>query len=153
VKDGKLSLYEYQGNAKMAENTIYITQEDANRIRELQRISKYTSYYNSPYLEKLNKELGRAIIVESKNIPPDVITMRSTAALVDIETGEKMIYTLVFPADADLSQGRISILEPVGADMLGYRVGDTFECDTRNGKRRIYVERIIFQPETIGDFN
>jgi regulator of nucleoside diphosphate kinase len=64
-----------------------------------------------------------------------------------------MIYTLVFPVDADLSQGKISILEPIGADMLGYRVGDTFECDTPNGKRHIHVEKIIFQPETIGDFN
>ena len=137
----------------MAENTIYITQIDANRIRELQRISKYTSYCNNPTLEKLVGELGRAMNVESKNIPPDVITMRSTAALVDLETGEKMIYTLVFPVDADLSQGRISILEPIGADMLGYRVGDTFECDTPHGKRRIHIEKILFQPETIGDFN
>lgn len=137
----------------MVENTIYITQIDANRIRELQRLSKYTDYHNSPYLMKLNEELGRAIIVESKNIPPDTITMRSTAVLVDVETGEKMVYTLVFPADADISQGKISILEPVGADMLGYRVGDTFDCDTPNGKRHIYIEEIIFQPETIGDFN
>jgi len=156
VNDDKLRLVDikyYLGSIAMAEHTIYITQVDANRIRELRRISKYTDYCDNPYLRKLIEELDHAIIVESQNIPSDVITMRSTVCLVDIRTGEEMIYTLVFPVDADLAEGKISVLEPIGADMLGCRVGDTFECDTASGKRPIHIERIIFQPETVGDFN
>ncbi len=132
--------------------TIYITQVDADKIRGLLWNAEATNYRGSPYLKKLKEELNRARIVESRQIPPDVITMRSTAVLKDVETGEEMAYTLVYPDDANLSQGKISVLAPIGTGMLGYRVGDTFEWDTPSGKRVIHVERITFQPEAAGDF-
>ena len=125
---------------------------DANKILGLLWSAGATDYRGSPYLKNLKEELNRAIIIEPHQIPPDVITMRSTAILRDVDTGEEMNYTLVFPEDADLEQGKISVLAPIGTGMLGYRVGDTFEWDTPSGKRVIHVERIIFQPEAAGDF-
>jgi regulator of nucleoside diphosphate kinase len=71
---------------------------------------------------------------------------------VDDEFDEEMTYTLVFPEDADVSQGKISVLAPIGTAMLGYRVGDTFEWDTPGGKRSIQVKRVIYQPEASGDY-
>ena len=84
-------------------------------------------------------------------IPADVITLNSTARLVDRETKEEMVYSLVFPEDADTSQGKISILAPIGTAMLGYKAGDTFEWDTPGGKRIIRVKEIVYQPEAAGD--
>lgn len=78
--------------------------------------------------------------------------MRSSATLLDIETGEELDYTLVFPEDADPSKGKISILAPIGTGILGCRVGDTFEWDTPSGKRMLDVKRIICQPEAAGDY-
>jgi regulator of nucleoside diphosphate kinase len=57
----------------------------------------------------------------------------------------------VFPEEADIPQGKISILAPLGTAMLGYRVGDTFEWDTPGGKRSIRVMKILYQPEASGD--
>ena len=73
--------------------------------------------------------------------------MNSRAELLDLETGERMEFTLVFPDEADLDEGKISVLAPVGTGMLGYRVGDSLERRTPYGLRRLKVVDVTFQPE------
>lgn len=135
----------------MTKHAIYITASDAEKLHDLIWKAQRTDYRHSPYLQMLSGELARAIIVDEQAIPPDVITMNSQASLVDMDTGEEMLYTLVFPEDADTVQGKISVLAPIGTAMLGYRVGDDFEWDTPGGKRKMRVEKVLYQPEASGD--
>jgi len=72
---------------------------------------------------------------------------------VDLDTGEEEIYTLVFPENADLKQGKISVFAPIGTAMLGYEVGDIFEWEVPAGKRSLRVEKILYQPEASGDYH
>lgn len=137
----------------MMNRPIYITKFDLERLEKLLVEEKRTDYRGSGYLENLEKELSRANVVSSKEIPADVITMNSQALLVDTETGEEMTITLVFPQDADILQGKISILAPVGTAMLGYRVGDSFSWDVPDGVRNLQVKEIFYQPEAKGDFD
>jgi regulator of nucleoside diphosphate kinase len=95
----------------------------------------------------LQSELERAEIVAPNEVPPDVITMNSQAELLDLDTNERMEFTLVYPAEADIEEGKISILAPLGTAMLGYRVGDEFEWAVPYGSRHLKVTRIEFQPE------
>ncbi len=95
----------------------------------------------------LRSELEGAEIVAPDEVPPDVITMNSRMQLLDLDTNERMEFTLVFPAQADIEEGKISILAPLGTAMLGYRVGDEFEWAVPYGYRRLRVTRIEFQPE------
>jgi regulator of nucleoside diphosphate kinase len=133
--------------------TIHITQYDKERLLKLLLASGSTEYRGSEYLKRLQKELERAAVVTPQEIPGDVITMNSTVCLEDMASGDEEIYTLVFPDDADLAQGKISILAPIGTGMLGYRVGDVFEWDVPAGKRQLLVKRIIFQPEASGNYD
>ena len=135
----------------MNQPSIFITTKDVEKLRDLIREAYHTEYRGSDYLKQLAGEIEKASVVRSDQIPPDVITLNSTARLADQETNEEMIYSLVFPEDADTSQGKISILAPIGTAMLGYKVGDTFEWDTPGGKRIIRVEEILYQPEASGD--
>ena len=135
----------------MNQPSIFITTKDVEKLRDLIRASYHTEYRGSDYLKQLAGEIEKASVVRSDQIPSDVITLNSTARLVDQETNEEMIYTLVFPEDADTSQGKISILAPIGTAMLGCKVGDTFKWDTPGGRRIIRVEEILYQPEASGD--
>jgi regulator of nucleoside diphosphate kinase len=135
----------------MNQPSIFITTKDIEKLRDLIRKAYHTEYRGSDYLKKLAEEIEKASMVQPDRIPADVITLNSTARLVDRETNEEMIYTLVFPEDADTSQGKISILAPIGTAMLGYKAGDTFEWDTPGGKRIIRVKEILYQPEAAGD--
>ena len=136
----------------MTQPIIYITKVDEKKLRDLISEARHSEYRGSVYLKMLSGELDKAKVVEPNEIPPDVITMNSTAHLVDLEADDEMIYTLVFPEEADVSQGKISILAPIGTAMLGYRVGDVFEWDTPGGKRSISVKKVIYQPEASGNY-
>jgi len=123
----------------MSAKPIRITEYDLERLKKLLFEAKYTEYRKSEYLEKLRLEINRAEVVSPQNIPGDVITMNSTVCLLDLDTGEEEIYTLVFPEDAELGQGKISVLAPIGTAMLGYEVGDVFEWEVPAGKRKLRV--------------
>ena len=131
--------------------SIFLTTKDVEKLRDLIREAYHTEYRGRDYLKLLSAEMEKASVVDPEQIPADVITLNSTARLIDQDTDEEMVYTLVFPEDADPSQGKISILAPIGTAMLGYKVGDTFEWDTPGGKRIILVEEILYQPEASGD--
>lgn len=135
----------------MNQPTIFITTNDAEKLLELMRESERSDYRGSDYLKKLAGELKKAAIVRPGEIPADVITLNSTARLVDQGTQEEMVYTLVFPEAADPAQGKISILAPIGTAMLGYKTGDSFDWDTPGGKRTLLVKEILYQPEAAGD--
>ena len=98
-------------------------------------------------LVALRGELERAEIVAPEEVPSNVITMNSRAELVDLDSHERMEFTLVFPREADIEEGRISVLAPLGTAMLGYHVGDEFEWVVPYGRRRLRVAAVRFQPE------
>ena len=137
----------------MSGKPIHVTEFDLERLKQLLRDAEYTEYRKSEYLERLRAEINRAVIVPPKDIPSDVVTMNSTVCIEDLDTKEEEIYTLVFPENADLRQGKISILAPIGTAMLGYEVGDTFEWEVPAGIRRLRVKKILYQPEASGDYN
>lgn len=133
--------------------TIYITEYDVQRLRELLADAKGAGYRGRDDLRNLEAELNRGKLVVPKDVPGDVITMNSRVCLVDLDTGEETIYTLVFPKDADISQNKISVLAPIGTAMLGYRVGDSFEWQVPEGLRKLTVKEILYQPEASGDYH
>lgn len=132
-------------------STIYITELDYNRLNGLIDRTRESNGTDREYLNKLEAELDRAEIVDPKDIPANVITMRSTVRLKDLVTGESNTYSLVFPTEANFAEGKISILAPIGTAILGYRQGDTIEWPVPSGLRRLKVEEILYQPESAGD--
>jgi regulator of nucleoside diphosphate kinase len=120
------------------------------RLSELLEAARRFNQYDPADLAELAGELARAQVVPSAQVPADVITMNSTVCLVDLESGEEMTYTLVFPNEADIDQDKISVLAPIGTAMLGYRVGDTLEWKVPGGVSRLKVKQILYQPEANG---
>ena len=137
----------------MEARTIYVTEFDVQRLRALIEDAKRLDPRGNQYLENLESELSRGIMVAPTDVPPDIVTMNSRVSLVDLDTNEEMVYTLVFPNDADIAKSKISVLAPIGTAMLGYRVGDTFEWQVPDGTRRLRVENVLYQPEAAGNYD
>ena len=131
--------------------TIYVTELDYNRLNGLIDRTRERNGIDREYLNKLEAELDRAEVVDTKDIPRDVITMRSKVRLKDLVSGESNTYSLVFPTEADFSEGKISVLAPIGTAILGYRQGDTIEWSVPSGLRKLKVEEVLYQPEAAGD--
>jgi len=134
----------------MARRKIHINQIDADRLRELLRTQMHRNPKDRDNLRMLQNELARATIVAPERVMPDVITMHSRALVEDVNDGELMEVTLVFPEEADAMRGRISVVAPMGVALLGYRVGDTVRFAAPRGKRSLRVKQLLFQPEASG---
>jgi regulator of nucleoside diphosphate kinase len=142
------------GEVLVKEATIYVTKIDRERLGKLIEIARERDgEVNREYLNRLEEELERAETVEPQEVSPDVITMRSKVRLKDLRTGEEVVYSLVFPTEADFSAGKISVLAPVGTAMLGYRRGDVIEWVVPSGLRRLRVEEVLYQPESAGAYH
>ena len=100
-------------------------------------------------LPLLQEKLSRALVSLPGEVPPDVITMYSRAELYDLESDERLNLMPVFPIDASLEQGRVSVFHPLGAAMLGRRVGDHFAWNVPYGVRQFEVTALDFQPEAV----
>jgi regulator of nucleoside diphosphate kinase len=137
------------------EAKIYVSKMDLERLTRLIEITRERDDNSGKleYLDRLEEELDRADVVDPKDVPSDVITMRSKVRLKDLSTGEEMVYSLVFPTEANLDEGKISVLAPIGTAMLGYSRGDVIEWEVPSGVRRLRVEQVIYQPESAGDSN
>lgn len=132
---------------------IFITEFDTQRLEELIENASAQPSRDSKNLEELEQELQRAEVVDPAGIPPDVITMNSRVCLQDIDSGEDIVYTLVFPGEANLERGRISVLAPIGMAMIGYRAGDRITWRVPGGLKRLKVKKILYQPEAAGDYH
>lgn len=100
--------------------------------------------------------LNRVLNAEESDpaqVPEDVVTMNSRVRLHDRQSGEDLVCTLVFPHEADATAGRISVLAPLGAALLGARVGALVEAALPHGARHFTVEELLFQPEAAGRFD
>jgi regulator of nucleoside diphosphate kinase len=135
------------------DNTIYVTNADKQRLEDLLMEVKVSDPRKQGDFKGLVAELGRALVVAPSDLPSDVITMNSRAELRDLESGETVAFTLVFPSEANIDEDKISVLAPIGAAMLGYRVGNDFEWKVPAGTRRMRVEKVHYQPEAAGDLD
>lgn len=86
--------------------------------------------------ELLLTEIGRATLHSASRIPANVITMHATVRFTDEASGKEHSYQLVYPKEADISAGRISILTPVGAGLIGLREGQSILWPDREGHER-----------------
>ena len=134
-------------------NPIHITTQDKQRLEDLLSEVQACDPRKRGDLNGLLEELDRAVIVDPRNMPGDVITMNSRAEMRDLDSGETVAFTLVFPSEANIDEEKISVLAPIGAGMLGYRIGDQFEWKVPGGLRRMKVTKVHYQPEAAGDFD
>lgn len=137
----------------MNERTLFITEFDMDRLRKLLEGTRFWSTRDREYLQHLEEELERAQVVVPEAVPGDVVTMNSRVRVKDVDSGREMTLTIVFPSDADLEQGKISIVAPIGTALLGYRVGDTVEWRVPAGMRRLRIEEVSYQPEAAGHYH
>lgn len=101
----------------------------------------------------LSDALELAEQVPSPAVPADVVTMYSQVRILEDGALEPKTLTVCYPHDAEPAQGFVSVLSPVGAALLGLRVGARARWTTPQGEARsAQLQSILFQPEASGDY-
>jgi regulator of nucleoside diphosphate kinase len=132
----------------MAER-IYISEIDLDRLHAL--VDQHWDGRDGTAAERLAGELDRAIVVGPEELPSDAVTLHSRVAFEDIRTGAIREVVLVYPSAADASAGRLSVLAPIGAALLGLRVGDTIEWPLPDGRTAEIRILTVTQPSLAGE--
>ena len=106
-------------------NEVVLLKEDHNLLQSyLKMTSGVQDNQNDQRL--LRNEIKRATIMSKDEIPTDVIRLNSTAIIKDIATDRVMALTLVLLEQADMRIGKVSVLDPIGAMLIGFRKGMRF---------------------------
>jgi regulator of nucleoside diphosphate kinase len=131
----------------MKSHSIVVSDADMDRLSRLVRALKHSLFRDQLQLESLDQTLESAEVTSSERIPRDVIRMNSRIRVLDLDTGKKEPYTLVFPEHADISTSRISVLAPVGIALLGRRKRDIIEVKVPGGIRRLRIEHVLYRTD------
>lgn len=116
---------------------------DANRLRN---IAEAASEKYPQTTDFLAREIDRAEILPDTRLLPGLVTMDSEVTFRDdISTQERSV-TLVYPDSANVDAGKISILTPIGAALIGLSVGQTIEFQTPGGRWRSLTVLKVIQP-------
>ena len=149
---GRLDLVRHQDDGDRGVERNQRDEFDHRRLRGMLQLLRARSGANDWNLDALEMELGRAHVVPREQVPATVVTMNSRVRVRDLDNGDQLVVSLVFPADRSASGSNVPVLSPLGLALLGCREGDIMEWTTPEGRRRLRLEAVIYQPEAQGEF-
>ncbi|MBB4120697.1 nucleoside diphosphate kinase regulator [Martelella radicis] len=118
---------------------IVLTKTDHKRLSLL---AERFADQNAELADFLLSELERARIVEDGRIAADVVRMDSSIRFTT-DLNEDRHVTLVYPGKANIAEGKISVLTPIGSALIGLKVGQSIDWTTRDGRVcRLTVESV-----------
>src|SRR5690606_37141434 len=112
----------------MTARQIVLTEADFDRLTSLVESPKYRATH-AVLIAALRDELEHAKVVESGKVPRGVVTMHSKVRIRDLAIDETETYTLVYPEEANIDEGKLSVLAPLGTALLGTKQGQIVAFD------------------------
>jgi transcription elongation factor GreA len=93
-------------------------------------------------ISMLQKRVSEIALINVDRIPSDRAGFGSTLHVVE-KNGERLVFQLVMPEDAEASKGLISTTSPIGRAFLNREVGDTVKVVTPGGMREFEIVKLL----------
>ncbi|MFC0241018.1 nucleoside diphosphate kinase regulator [Rhodopseudomonas telluris] len=122
---------------------ITLRNRDAERLGQLAEVAAQRHPATADFLAG---EVARAKVAPDSAPLPGVVCMDSELTFRDDSTGKEKHVTLVYPPEADVEAGRISVLTPIGAALIGLSVGQSITFETPSGERRSLTVLSVSEP-------
>lgn len=122
-----------QPTTLLARPLIVVSRSDADRLT---RLAEEMEHASPQAANMLLDEIERAKVVPDHKMPDDVVRMHSTVRFRDEAHGQERTVSLVYPQEADIEAGKISVLTPIGAGLLGLRPEQEIAWPDREGHKR-----------------
>lgn len=118
----------------------------------LKQVMSLTGYHKDNTLgksvKKLAEEMQLAKIVDDTKMPEDVIRFNTMVTIVS-DNGWHKRFKLVLPKHSDVQNGKISILTPMGAAVMGYAQGDLVTWEFPSGYQKLTIEKVEQENESL----
>jgi regulator of nucleoside diphosphate kinase len=122
---------------------IRIRQADFERLAQLAEAAAATAPATADFLAG---EIERATLVPDTAPLAGVVGMESEVIFRDDATGLQRRVTLVYPKSADIEAGRVSVLTPIGAALIGLSAGQAISFATPSGELKSLTVLEVRQP-------
>jgi regulator of nucleoside diphosphate kinase len=127
-------------------NTYVISAEDRDRLHEFFTTYRPVLHSEVEQMVLLQAKLSNAVIVPESKLSRSIVSMYTTANVVDMDRHEARAYTLAYPRQASATYNLVSILSPLGVALLGSAEGALIECPLPTGTLRFAIKEILYQP-------
>jgi regulator of nucleoside diphosphate kinase len=115
-----------------AADVLYVRASDLRALEGL--IQQAAKGRDADFAARLDEELARATVVPDHALPRGVVALDSRVRFRDETTGRVRDITLVLPARATASEGRVSVLSPIGSALIGLGIHDRIEWPLPGGR-------------------
>ena len=92
----------------------------------------------------LQKILEHSRVIDPDALPKDRVCLLSRVEFTNLATNTRMKFEIVSPHEMDLEAGKISLKSPIGAALMGKKVGDIAEAQVPSGTLRLRIDGITF---------
>ena len=124
-----------------------ITLHNADFDQLDQLVATSTNPNIAQVVDYLERELNRATVVSVEEIAADIVTMYATVTYTDNKSAQERTVTLVYPHETDIDAGKISVMTPIGAALIGMQAGQTIEWHSPLGRdQSLTVTRVVHPP-------
>jgi regulator of nucleoside diphosphate kinase len=138
-----MTIERVKAEGSRAKPRITLSAEDYERLSAL---ASAASSRMPDLAEDLAEEIGRARVLARGRHPEHVVCMNSEVKFRDDTTGKVQKVTLVYPGEADISLGKVSVLTPVGTALIGLRSGRSITWETPSGQVRRLTVLSVSEP-------
>ncbi len=127
-----------------------ISAEDHDRISQF--LTTYRPFLSSEIeqIALLKNKLRDAVIVPESRLARTIISMYSTAKVMNLTHRETGLYMLVYPHHANPGRRKLSILSPLGRTLLGCSEGDFIDFALGDDILKLAVTEVL-QPKVHGE--
>jgi transcription elongation factor GreA len=149
MKDRLIKKFEDEIQALNYELKLELPKE-IKRARELGDLRENAEYHAAKERQRLvesrismlQKRVSEIALINVDRIPKDRAGFGSTLHVVDGH-GEKLVFQLVMPEDADAAKGLISTTSPIGRALINKEPGDSVKVATPGGTREFEILKLI----------
>ena len=92
----------------------------------------------------LQKILDNSRVIDTGVLPKDRVSLLSRVEFTNLTTNTRMTFQIVSPHEMDLEAGKISLKSPIGAALMGKKVGEIAEAQVPSGTLRLRIDNITF---------
>jgi regulator of nucleoside diphosphate kinase len=117
---------------------LFLTETDLSRLKPMVKSAKHF-LRGRDYIELIDQALSDAGVVSPGSMSQDFVTINTSVLVTDLDRQQQTVYTVVFPQDARHSDHVISLMTPLGAALLGSRIGEVVEV----AGGRLRIDQII----------
>jgi transcription elongation factor GreA len=126
------AIEEARGHGDISENADYDAAKDRQAMIEGR-------------IAEIQAKLANAEVVDTAVLRSQTVIFGATVELQDLETDEKVKYTIVGEDESDVKAGKISIFSPIARSLIGKKKGDIIEFKSPKGEKEFEVLNFFFK--------